>query len=161
MKTLTILSLLFCSLYIDAQYKPPYGLMQQAAAKKQAEYDYAMKECNDFEQIPIHHLDSEVDNANAAEKQRYYSEYAENIREAVRKDPMNSLAYLSVLNKVKMERNNDMQLQKIEASYYERQKFFEDFKSLRISNPDKFLKMVKDADNKWSGDSLDGIWTAY
>lgn len=165
MKKLTVFSLLFCSLFVDAQrntiYQPSYGLMQQAAGKKQAEYDYALKACNDFQQIQIYHLNSEVENSNVAEKQRYYNEYAANIQEAIKKDPMNAQAYLNQLNNVKIERANDLDIQKIETSFFERQKFFEDFKSLRISDPDKFLKMVKEADNKWSGNSLNGIWTAY
>lgn len=165
MKILTVFSLLFCSLFVDAQrntiYQPPYGLMQQAAAKKQLEYDYAMKECYDFQQIPIHHLNAADENYNVAEKQRYYNEYAANIQENIRKDPMNALAYINILNKVKIERTNDKDLKKIETSYFEREKFFEDFKSLRISDPDKFLKMLKEADSKWSGNSLISIWSPH
>ena len=59
-----------CSLFVNAQttniYQPPYKLMQQAAAQKQAQYDAFFNKYYDFvNSINITHLDAEDENYNA------------------------------------------------------------------------------------------------
>lgn len=174
MKPLIPLFVLFFSLAANAQnsniYQPPWKLIQQAAAQKQQLYDGVFQRANLLRNVvsQIKHLDGKDDVANVKEKQRYYFESLENITKYASNNPQNAASLHINIDNLQKELLTDFttgDIFKIEASYFAREKFFEDFKSLRDSKPEKFLEMLKEGDYKYktkhSGNSLDETWNAY
>ncbi len=166
MRLFITLFLILCSLFVNAQttniYQPPYKLMQQAAAQKQAQYDAFFNKYYDFvNSININHLDAEDENYNAKELERYFKESAFNIKKALENNPSKTIGYTNLLNNLISEYIGNQSRRNILQSFNLRNKFFDDFKSLRESDPDKFLKMLKDLDDKWGGNSEVRIWSAY
>ena len=103
----------------DFIYQPPWELMQQAAAKKQQQYDNAIATSKLFNDIPIQHLQGVDDVANVKEKQRYYAESADMIAKAIQNDPSKVNQYMSSLEALGKELSMDMKqgdLSKIQGS---------------------------------------------
>lgn len=174
MKLLITLFVLSFSLLADAQttniYQPPWALIQQAAAQKQQQYDGIFQRANLLRNavLQIKHLDGNDDVGNVKEKQRYYVESLQLITDFAQKNPQKAASIHMNIDDLQKELLTDFttgDIFKIEASYFAREKFFEDFKSLRDSKPEKFLEMLKEGDYKYkykhSGNSLDETWNAY
>ena len=103
----------------DFIYQPPWELIQQAAAKKQQQYDNALATSKLFGDIPIQHLQGVDDVANVKEKQRYYAESADMIAKAIQNDPSKVNQYMSSLEALGKELSVDMKqgdLSKIQNS---------------------------------------------
>ena len=103
----------------DFIYQPPWELMQQAAAKKQQQYDNAIATSKLFNDIPIQHLQGVDDVANVKEKQRYYAESADMVAKAIQNDPSKVNQYMASLEALGKELSMDMKqgdLSKIQAS---------------------------------------------
>lgn len=160
-KIAIIIALVMFSSYASAQRSNTYELMERLLSKKQAELNNALEACYKIMEIPIDHLDAKDENYNVKELQRYYRESANNIAEAIKRDKANATAYFDQIRNLYIDRSQDENIKKIESSYQARKKFFEDYHTLRISDPEKFSKLLKDADDKWSGNSINKIWSAY
>ena len=103
----------------DFIYQPPWELMQQAAAKKQQQYDNAIATSKLFNDIPIQHLQGVDDVANVKEKQRYYAESADMVAKAIQNDPSKVNQYMASLEALGKELSMDMKqgdLSKIQSS---------------------------------------------
>lgn len=104
----------------DFIYQPPWELMQQAAAKKQQQYDNAIATSKLlFNDIPIKHLQGVDDVANVKEKQRYYAESADMVAKAIQNDPSKVNQYMASLEALGKELSMDMKqgdLAKIQGS---------------------------------------------
>ncbi len=160
MKTRIIsICLILFSITIFSQSK--YELMERILAKKQADYDKAVTLCYEITRFQINHLEGEYDTANAKDLKRFYRESANAILQGLHKYPGESAAFMILIRNLITKWEGDENRLAIEASYYARQRFFKDFEGLRNTNPEKFIQMLKDADDKWGGNSLAKVWSAY
>ena len=160
MKKLAFILMCFFALFSHAQKIDNSQLMLQLLEKRQNQYDGMLAKARLISKLQIHHLDGEDDVYNVKELQRYYGEKANQIAEAIKKDPMKSMNYASLMDKLidEIEKDfNDGNIHKIESSFFAREKFFEDFKSLRNNNPEKFLDLLNNADKKYKENSGNSI----
>jgi len=132
---------------------------------KQKNYDNIIASVTQLKNVEILHLDGDDENYNVKEKIRYYNDRVETIVNVINKDKINAVNYNEYVDQLRFEIIQDFKtgdLYKIQASYYARKQFFEDYKKLREENPEKFLSLVKEADRKWAGNTLaNGIWNPY
>ena len=123
----------------DFIYQPPWELMQQAAAKKQQQYDNAIATSKLFNDIPIQHLQGVDDVANVKEKQRYYAESADMIAKAIQNDPSKVNQYMSSLEALGKELSKDMKegdLSKIQSSAIAYKAWQEDSANKKLKEED-------------------------
>ena len=144
-------------------YTPPYELMEKAASMKQNQYDQAIATAKLLENIHIKHLNSADENYNVAEKQRYYNDYATNIVEAIKKDPMNANSYLGEIDKAKKELLQDFttgDISKITGSYASNNQWENDEvnKKLKLEDPNRYEAARNTFYKNWGGNSLNKQW---
>lgn len=145
-------------------YQPPWELIEGALSKKQQEYDNILATAKLFNDVKINHLNSEDENYNVAEKQRYYSERAQAITEAIAKDKMNTSAYIPLLDELQKEITKDFtsgDISKIQGSYNAYQKWMEDNKKMKEENASRYSAAERYYLNEWSkagGNSLNQQW---
>ena len=123
----------------DFIYQPPWELMQQAAAKKQQQYDNAIATSKLFNDIPIQHLQGVDDVANVKEKQRYYAESADMVAKAIQNDPSKVNQYMSSLEALGKELSKDMKegdLSKIQSSAIAYKAWQEDSANKKLKEED-------------------------
>ena len=134
-------------------YQPPWELIQQAAAQKQKVYDTAIATAKLFDNIPIEHLQGEDDVYNVKEKQRYYSESANNIVKAMQNDPSKAQQYMNNIDALSRELQKDMtsgDLSYIIGSAQNYKKWQEDNKKLKEEDPSRYTA----AERAYLGDYL-------
>ena len=125
----------------DFIYQPPWQLIQQATAKKQQEYDNMLAQAKLFDNLPIQHLQGEDDVYNIQEKQRYYSEKANQIAQAIKKDPTSVNKYLPNIEALSKELQQDYttgDISKIQGSYNAYQQWQKDNEQLKKDDPSRY-----------------------
>jgi len=125
----------------DFIYQPPWELIQKATAQKQAQYDNLMAQAKLFENLPIQHLQGEDDVYNVKELQKYYGEKANQITDAIKKDPISLGKYLPNIEALSKELQADFttgNISKIQSSYNAYQQWQKDNEQLKKDDPSRY-----------------------
>lgn len=150
----------------DFVYQPPWKLIEAIGAKKQQDYDTTLASANLLRDIQVNHLNSEDENYNVKEIQKYYNTRVDSITDMIKKDGLNTTAYMNELDKLKREITQDFtggNISKIQGSYNNLKQWQEDpaNKKLRETDPSRYTAAYNSYLNKWSaqgGNSLKSQW---
>ena len=148
----------------DFIYQPPWQLIQQATAKKQQEYDNMLAQAKLFDNLPIQHLQGEDDVYNIQEKQRYYSEKANQIAQAIKKDPASVNKYLPNIEALSKELQQDYttgDISKIQGSYNAYQQWQKDNEQLKKDDPSRYTAANAYFLNEYAKDGGNSINKSY
>ena len=148
----------------DFIYQPPWQLIQQATAKKQQEYDNMLAQAKLFDNLPIQHLQGEDDVYNIQEKQRYYSEKANQIAQAIKRDPASVNKYLPNIEALSKELQQDYttgDISKIQGSYNAYQQWQKDNEQLKKDDPSRYSAANAYFLNEYAKDGGNSINKSY
>ena len=148
----------------DFIYQPPWQLIQQATAKKQQEYDNMLAQAKLFDNLPIQHLQGEDDVYNVKELQRYYGEKANQITDAIKKDPTSVGKYLPNIEALSRELEVDFttgNISKIQGSYNAYQQWQKDNEQLKKDDPSRYTAANAYFLNEYAKDGGNSINKSY
>ena len=148
----------------DFIYQPPWQLIQQVTAKKQQEYDNMLAQAKLFDNLPIQHLQGEDDVYNIQEKQRYYSEKANQIAQAIKRDPASVNKYLPNIEALSKELQQDYttgDISKIQGSYNAYQQWQKDNEQLKKDDPSRYTAANAYFLNEYAKDGGNSINKSY
>ena len=148
----------------DFIYQPPWQLIQQATAKKQQEYDNMLAQAKLFDNLPIQHLQGEDDVYNVKELQRYYGEKANQITDAIKKDPTSVGKYLPNIEALSRELEADFttgNISKIQGSYNAYQQWQKDNEQLKKDDPSRYTAANAYFLNEYAKDGGNSINKSY
>lgn len=148
----------------DFVYQPPWQLIQQATARKQQEYDNFIAQAKLFDNLPIQHLQGKDDVYNTKEKQRYYSEKANQIANLIKQDPTSVGKYAPNMEALSKELQQDFtsgDISKIQSSYTAYQQWQKDNEQLKKDDPSRYTAANAYFLNEYAKDGGNSINKLY
>ena len=145
-------------------YQPPWEMAMKSLAINEEGVQKAMASTELFKNLDVKYINDPVERENVEKIKQYYSSKADEITQAIQKDPMSWRSKLPELTKFGRELQDDLStgnLSKIQGSYSSYQQWLKDNEKVKQDNPDLFNKLNQHWLGEWAkgNRSLDRMYS--